>query len=83
MDAASPSAAPSLPADRTFVVQFRASAGRTAEDGRVEHLVSGLAAKFATWAELRDFVEHVLVGGQAPSTESHPRGDGIVINEGG
>jgi hypothetical protein len=81
VDTASLSAAPTLPADRTFVVQFRASPDQTTEDGRVEHLVSGRAARFDTWAELRDFVEHVLV--QAASTESVRRGGGIVGDEGG
>jgi hypothetical protein len=72
VDGVSPSASPSLPADRTFVVQFRASPGQ-AEDGRVEHLVSGSAAKFTTWAELRDFVEQVLI-------RQHEE---MVIDEGG
>ncbi len=40
---------PSLPADRTFVVQFSASPDNPADGvdrGRVEHLVSGLATRF-------------------------------------
>jgi hypothetical protein len=68
--------APHLPADRTFVVQFRATpaeAERDLDHGRVEHLVSGQAARFDTWNDLHAFVEHVLVdaepsghGGEEP-----------------
>jgi len=47
---------PSLPANRTFVVQFRAE--RVA--GRVEHLVSGQSSRFDSWRELQGFVERVL-----------------------
>jgi hypothetical protein len=57
-------AAPSLPADRTFVVQFRAASDEprdVALHGRVEHLVPGFASRFDTWSELQDFVEHVLL----------------------
>lgn len=52
--------APSLPADRAFVVQFRADTGAVPRRGRAEHLVSGTAATFATWDELQRFVEGVL-----------------------
>ena len=62
-------------------MQFRAAQDQTTEDGRVEHLVSGQAARFGTWAELRDFVEHVLLRG-AP-TQSERQGGGIVADEGG
>jgi hypothetical protein len=53
---------PTLPADRAFVIQFGCP---TAEDmlievGRVEHLTSGAATHFATWPELRRFVEQAL-----------------------
>lgn len=52
---------PSLPADHTFVVQFRASSDVGAGgSGRAEHLVSGAASSFASWAELQRFVEQVL-----------------------
>ena len=70
-------APPSLPADRTFVVQFRPAPRRAPEGGshgRVEHLVTGLAARFDTWRELRLFVERVLLdeGRPPPSgTDSH------------
>ena len=73
VDGVSPSESTTLPADRTFVVQFRASQDSAIEDGRVEHLVSGMAAKFETWAELRGFVEQVLVRQDEP----------MVIDEGG
>jgi hypothetical protein len=54
----------SLPADRSFVVQFRAPP-RPGQPGlpcagRVEHLSSGAAARFGDWATLRRFVEQVL-----------------------
>jgi hypothetical protein len=54
---------PSLPADRTFVVQFSASPVNPADGldhGRVEHLVTGLATRFHSWDELRGFVERAL-----------------------
>jgi hypothetical protein len=53
---------PRLPADRAFVVQFeRAHAAPAVEPtGRVEHLLTGVAAEFATWSELHRFVERVL-----------------------
>jgi hypothetical protein len=55
---------PRLPADRSFVVQFRGSrsAPLIGPTDRVEHLISGVAAEFATWPELRRFVERVLDG---------------------
>ena len=64
--------APHLPADRTFVVQFRATPAEVERDldhGRVEHLVSGQAARFDTWNDLHAFVEHVLVD-REPSDQS-------------
>jgi hypothetical protein len=48
---------------RTFVVQFGGEptlAADGAPRGRVEHLVSGLTARFETWSELQGFVEQVL-----------------------
>lgn len=51
-----------FPAQRAFVVQVARS--ETGESdvplGRVEHLVSGKAAKFASWTELQAFIEQVL-----------------------
>ena len=61
-----PDAEVSLPAERSFVVQFRAgtAAGRDGPwSGRVEHLVSGRAARFEDCATLREFVLAVLAGG--------------------
>jgi hypothetical protein len=57
-----------LPADRTFVVQFRVAweAHDSIPQGRVEHLVTGLAARFEGWCELRDFLEHALLRADEP-----------------
>jgi hypothetical protein len=51
-----------LPADHAFVIQLEESHGRpgTRRAGRVEHLASGEATRFATTAELWDFVDKVL-----------------------
>ena len=51
-----------LPTDHVFVLQLQESRGRsgTCRAGRVEHLSSGEAARFATTAELWDFVDKVL-----------------------
>jgi hypothetical protein len=51
---------PSLPADHAFVVQFRADATPAEGVGRAEHLVTGVAANFTSWPELRRFVDTVL-----------------------
>jgi hypothetical protein len=63
---------PTLPAARTFVVQFGGEptlAADGAPRGRVEHLVSGLTARFDTWSELQGFVEQVLHSPDATRTE--------------
>jgi len=51
-----------LPTDHVFVLQLQDSHGRpgTCRAGRVEHLASGEATRFATTAELWDFVDTVL-----------------------
>jgi hypothetical protein len=51
-----------LPADHAFVLQLEESRGHpgTCRAGRVEHLASGEAMRFATTAELWDFVDKVL-----------------------
>ena len=51
-----------LSTDRAFVVHFRVAIARGSEEraGRIEHIVSGQAARFGSWAELRAFVRHVL-----------------------
>lgn len=58
-----PGPPPSLPADRAFVLQFRARAGADGDGpwaGRVEHVVTGHAARFEDWAALRAFIEQTL-----------------------
>ncbi len=53
----------SLPAERSFVLQFRAGAGADPGGpwaGRVEHVVSGRAARFDSRAALCEFIAAVL-----------------------
>ena len=65
-----PSTEPNLPADRAFVIQFRtAPISAQPAQGRAEHVVTGTAAHFANWSELRSFVESVLA-----STAGEPLG---------
>ena len=55
-----------FPTDRAFVVQV-AVAELGVPDvplGRVEHVVSGQATHFASWAELVGFIERVLAAGE-------------------
>lgn len=54
-----------FPAQRAFVVQVAALEPGELEVplGRVEHLISGQAAHFASWAELERFIEQVLAKG--------------------
>ncbi|MGH9119602.1 MAG: hypothetical protein ACRD0A_17505 [Acidimicrobiales bacterium] len=61
-----PETQPSLPADRAFVIQFRAarSPEAVAAQGRAEHVVTGAATHFADWHELRAFVESVLASNE-------------------
>ena len=49
-----------------FVVQLRAGTALTPEalHGRVEHIVSGQAARFTSLEELRAFMEQVLAQGE-------------------
>jgi hypothetical protein len=63
-----PSSQPALPANRAFVVQFRALSpeGAPTYDGRVEHLVSGQAARFHSLEELLAFMVRVLTDIQRP-----------------
>jgi hypothetical protein len=51
-----------LPTDHAFVLQLQESRDRpgTCHAGRVEHLTSGEATRFATPEELWDFVGKVL-----------------------
>ena len=57
-----PESSPALPANHVFVLQLKESHGRpgSCRAGRVEHLASGQATKFATTTELWDFVDEVL-----------------------
>lgn len=53
----------SLPAERSFVLQFRAGAGPGPGGpwaGRVEHVVSGRAARFDSRAALCEFIVAIL-----------------------
>ncbi len=57
---------PTLLPERAFVVEFsggRAPARGDHLSGRVEHVVSGKAARFASSTELLDFVRRVLRAG--------------------
>ena len=51
-----------LPANRAFVVQFRADSNLPQGEiaGRVEHVMSGQAKRFASMEELTTFLTHVL-----------------------
>lgn len=57
-----PTQGPTLPTNRAFVVQFRTGEENGAEPGagRVEHIVSGQATRFASWEELGAFIRRVL-----------------------
>ena len=58
---------PSLPTERAFVVQFRATTtdAPLSWEGRVEHLVSGQVARFSSPEELLAFLSNVLSDVQA------------------
>ena len=56
---------PALLPKRAFVVEF-SSGGGTHLSGRVEHVVSGQAARFASAGELLEFVRGVLRSGKPP-----------------
>ena len=61
-------ASPTLLPDRAFVVEFTAGGDAMHVDqlsGRVEHVVSGQATRFATAGELLEFVHGVLRSGAA------------------
>lgn len=57
-----------LPSTHAFIVQFQGTIGSTVNRyaGRVEHLVSGQAARFDSWERLQQFIAEVLaqVGGK-------------------
>jgi hypothetical protein len=61
---------PDLLPEGAFVVEFRLDAGLT---GRVEHIVSGRAARFASEGELLAFVRTVLApGGRVKQEDTEP-----------
>lgn len=66
-----PTHAPTLPSNRAFVVQFRVGTADGSDDrsGRVEHLTSGQAARFASLEELLAFMARVLDTVRAPPLE--------------
>lgn len=47
-----------LPSSRAFLVQF--AGGTPGPEGRAEHLASGQAIHFDSWALLQEFVESQL-----------------------
>jgi hypothetical protein len=60
---------PALLPERAFVVEFSSGGGTAPEhhlSGRVEHVVSGQAARFASAGELLEFVQGVLRSGKPP-----------------
>ena len=65
-----------LPTDHAFVLQLQETHGRpgTCRAGRVEHLASGKATRFATTAELWDFVDKALTA-VTERREQNPRRD--------
>ena len=81
-----PSSQPALPADRTFVVQFRPPEpeGSPTYDGRVEHLASGEEGRFHSLEELLAFMIGVLTGvpqhTDAGRPRTAPRRDAVILN---
>ncbi|HXJ35231.1 MAG TPA: hypothetical protein VMS22_14460 [Candidatus Eisenbacteria bacterium] len=63
---------PTHPADRAFVVRFRANADPTLErvDGQVEHVVSGRTVRFGSYAEIVVFIQRVLAEQRAAAARS-------------
>ena len=61
-----PQSQPSLPANRAFVVQFRAqpTGAPLGWEGHVEHVVSGQATHFHSVEELLAFLARVLTAVQ-------------------
>ena len=55
-----------FPAHRAFVVQVAVAEPGVPDSplGRAEHVVSGQATHFASWAELVMFIEQVLAAGE-------------------
>lgn len=55
-----------LPPDLAFVVQLQASDPPQALAGRVEHISSGYAARFASLDELLDFFKNTTLPSREP-----------------
>ena len=74
MEPSASSTAPLFPANRAFVVQFQGPAEETTllEHGRVEHLVSGQATRFASLDELLKFVKQILLEVQEVPNPKRP-----------
>ena len=51
---------PTLPANRAFVVQFRAPVQGQPQGGRVEHMLSGQSRRFKSPDQLLAFMEQML-----------------------
>ena len=56
-----------FPAQRAFVVQVAVAEPGVPDEplGRAEHVISGKATHFASWAELVAFIEQILAEGEA------------------
>jgi hypothetical protein len=68
-----------LPAGRAFVVQLRAQAEQAAGFfvGRVEHIASGEACRFASAEELLAFMAAVLASApRSPATSASKKSEG-------
>jgi len=70
-----PSDTPNLSPDRAFVVEFGDAKVAHAEhlSGRVEHVISGQATRFASAGELLEFV-HGVLRMRAPARKTRPVG---------
>jgi hypothetical protein len=68
-----PSETPNLSPDRAFVVEFGDAKVTRADhlSGRVEHVISGQAARFASAGELLEFV-HGVLRMRAPGRKPRP-----------
>jgi hypothetical protein len=65
---------PTLPANRSFVVQFRCAdpEGGTRFEGRIEHLASGHSEHFSSHSELCKLLDQLIPGsGVSQVNENH------------
>ena len=75
-------AAPTLPSIRAFVVQFAAETpDESGVRGRVEHLTSGHATRFDSWARLREFMERCLKERPTDPPDVHTRGQQRTLGD--